>query len=96
VCPSEQRGVHWVEVELVHLYLLIYQAMLPEALLVKGAQLLGQGTLDVFLLIRELTFLWGILRVRGNLPRGIETDGMGTGKGHARRGPSHQGSAHES
>ena len=57
VRPSEQRGVHWVEVELVHLYLFVDQAMLPEALLVEGAQLLGQGTLDVLLLIRELTFL---------------------------------------
>ncbi len=55
--PSEQRGVHWVEVELVHLYLLVDQAMLPEALLVEGAQLLGQGALDVLLLVRELTFL---------------------------------------
>ena len=55
--PSEQRGVHRVEVELVHLYLLVDQAMLPQALLVEGAQLLGQGALDVLLLVRELTFL---------------------------------------
>ena len=55
--PSEQRGIHWVEVELLHLYLLVDQAMLPEALLIERPQLLGQGTLDVLLLIRELAFL---------------------------------------
>ena len=56
---SKQRGVHWVEVELVHLYLLADKSMLTDALIVKGPQLLGQGTLYVLLLIGELTFLLG-------------------------------------
>lgn len=57
VRPSEQRRVDWVEVELLQLNLLVDQAMLPIALLVEGPQLLGQGTLDILLLIRELTLL---------------------------------------